>query len=298
MKLLLIGHSVEDHVHIGEKEIIGPGGIFYAAMGLIAFVSPNDELFLISSMEKKCENLFSFLYDKINSKYIRFVENMPKVHLRIAQTSQRCENHENITQILDVTNIDNLNEFNGILINMITGFDITLQDMLNIRKNYNGLIYLDIHSLARGLDKDQRRPLRLIPDAKQWISAADIIQVNENELYTLSEKKNEFEAAKEILETGLKYIIITKGEFGASILYCEKEELKSVFISSLKNNSSNKIGCGDIFGSTFFYFYLLNSEILQALKVANVSAGCSIGYTNIDEFKKLKDDTFSELNKK
>lgn len=298
MKFLLIGHSVEDHVLIGEKEIIGPGGIFYATLGLTTFLNPGDELFLVSAIEKRCENLFSFLYNKINTKYVRYVENMPKVYLRMAQTSQKCENHENITQNLDVKNINNINKFNGILINLITGFDITLQDILNIRKNYNGLIYLDIHTLSRGLEKDHRRPLRLIPDAESWISAADIIQVNEDEIFTLSEKKNEFDAAKEILRTGLRYLIVTKGEFGASILYCEKDELKSIFISSHKNNSANKIGCGDIFGSTFFYFYLQNGDILKALKAANTTAGCSTRYTNIDDFKKLKNDTFSELNKK
>lgn len=298
MKFLLIGNSVEDHVHIGEKELISPGGIFYAVLGLSAFLSPDDELFLITSMEKKCENLFSSLYDKINTKYVRYVMSMPKVHLRIDQTSQSCENHENITQNLDVKNISNLNEFDGILINMITGYDITLQDILNIRKDYDGLIYLDIHTLSRGLEKDHNRPFRLIPEAAEWISAADIVQVNEKEIYSLSEKKNEFDAAKEILEAGLKYLILTKGEFGASILYLEKNELKSVFVASLKKNSSNKIGCGDIFGSTFFYFYIRYGEILKALKAANTSAGCSTRYTNIDDFKRLKDDTFSELNKK
>jgi hypothetical protein len=249
-------------------------------------------------MEKEYESLFLFLNNKINTKYIKYVMNMPKVHLRIDKTSQRCENRENITQNLDVKNINNLNEFDGILINMITGFDITLPDILNIRKNYNGLIYLDIHTLSRGLEKDHSRPFRLIPEAAKWISAADIIQVNQKEIYSLSEKKNEFEAAKEILKTDLKYLIVTKGEFGASIFYCEKDELKSVFASSLKSGSSNKIGSGDIFGSTFFYFYIRYGEILKALKAANTSAACSTRYTNIDDYNKLENDTFSELNKK
>jgi sugar/nucleoside kinase (ribokinase family) len=186
--------------------------------------------------------------------------------------------------------------FDGILINMITGFDITIDNLRKIRKDFHGLIYLDVHMLSRGLDKDNQRRLRLIPNTMEWISSADIIQVNENEIYSLTEKKSEILAAKDILSYGLKYLLVTKGELGATVFFYEEGELKSYFMSSFKLNSVRKIGSGDIFGATFFYFYLRHFEFQKALKAAIIAAGYSTSYTNLKEFMKLRNDTYSKLN--
>ncbi|MCX6152067.1 MAG: carbohydrate kinase family protein [Ignavibacteriales bacterium] len=296
MKYLLIGHSVEDHIHISEKETVSPGGIFYSALGLSNFVEPDDEIFLLTAIDKKTENLFSSLYKELNQVYFQYVENIPKVHLRILETTERCEYYENILQNLDVRNINSLNEFNGILMNMITGFDVTLQDLNFIRKNYTGLIYLDIHTLSRGLDEKNQRYFRPIPNMEGWISAADIIQVNEHEIFTLSNKKTEFEAARDILKIGLKYLIVTKGGLGARIFWIEDNELRSHFISAIKINSINKVGCGDVFGSLFFNYFIKHQDFQKALTLANTAAGFATSYSNINEFKKLKDDTFARFN--
>ena len=74
---------------------------------------------------------------------------------------------------------------------MITGFDITLDQLKEIRKNFSGLIYIDVHTLSRGLDKYYQRNFRLIPDFSEWAKCIDIIQVNELELYTLFDSKSE-----------------------------------------------------------------------------------------------------------
>ena len=96
-------------------------------------------------------------------------------------------------------NIGNLNLFDGILINMITGFDFNLEQIKEIRNVYKGLIYIDVHTLSRGLDKNLKREFRLIPFFNEWASSVDIIQVNESELRTISKKTDELEIVKEVI---------------------------------------------------------------------------------------------------
>ena len=46
-----------------------------------------------------------------------------------------------------------LNKFDGIFINMITGFDINQKQIEDVRKKFKGLIYFDVHTLSRGVSE-------------------------------------------------------------------------------------------------------------------------------------------------
>jgi len=156
MKILAIGHSVEDHIHQNNEEIIKPGGVYYSVLGLSKMMSVNDEIHLVTALQKSNEHLFSDIYGKINKKNISWVDKIPKVHLIIHDSVERTECYENVSKNLDV-DYNMLNNFDGILINMITGFDIDLEQLQKIRGHFNGLIYLDVHSLSRGFDESKTR---------------------------------------------------------------------------------------------------------------------------------------------
>ena len=59
MKILLIGHSVEDHLLSKDNEKITPGGIFYSALGYKFVNEAEDEIYLNTVVEQSNENLFS-----------------------------------------------------------------------------------------------------------------------------------------------------------------------------------------------------------------------------------------------
>ncbi|MGE5429659.1 MAG: carbohydrate kinase family protein [Syntrophomonadaceae bacterium] len=296
MKLLVIGHSVEDHIHIKDSHEVKPGGIFYSVLGLKSFLEENDSIFLLTSMEKESESLFSPLYDSLKKDFFQYRGRIPRVNLYIPDNAERCENYENLAENLDLSSLKELNSFDGILVNMITGFDLKLEDLKTIRKNFSGPIYLDVHTLSRGLGENNQREFRQIPRAMEWMGQVDIVQVNENELRTLSPKESETEIVREVLMCGLKCLIVTKGELGSKIYNLENGELKSYFQSAIKINCVNKIGCGDIFGAAFFTFYIKNKSLTEAARIANTAAGVTAGYRDIKEFLKLKDDTFARFN--
>ena len=267
MKLLVIGHSVLDFIKVDTEQLISAGGIFYTVSALNRIKSNEDEIFLCSQFDEETYKYFGSEFEKVNNKFLQKVEKIPRVHLNLQKDRERHESYENITNNLSL-NISDLNTFDGILINMITGFDITLDQLMQIRKNYSGLIFIDIHTLSRGLTKDFQREFRLIPDFESWARCLDIIQVNQNELYTLSHKKNEIAIVEELFGFGIKILCVTKGDLGARVYHNNKNEITSCFAAARKIINPNIIGCGDVFGASFFYSYIRNKNAIGSLENA------------------------------
>ena len=167
MKLLVIGNTVVDTIDFNGEIKTKPGGIFYTVTALNNFKEKQDKISLATAVDKKHYLLFEEEYEKIDEKIFDNVESVPKVWLKVEKHSERHEKYENINQNISF-NIKDLNLYDGILINMITGFDITLQQLKEIRKNYKGTIYFDVHTFSRGLDKDFKRHFRVIPDFNEW----------------------------------------------------------------------------------------------------------------------------------
>ena len=292
MKLLVIGHSVVDHVN----DEIKPGGIYYSVTGLYNFKNKNDEISLITSVGDGTYFHFENLYTKINNELIQKTEAVPEVFLHQYETGEREECYSNLTEKLIISSEINFEMFDGILINMITGFDISLEDLKFIRSKFGGPIYFDVHTFSRGIDKNNKRYFRKIPLIKEWLKNLDIVQVNETELLTISNLTNEIEIASEVLNYGVKCLVVTKGEKGASIYLKENSTIIYKNVEAISLASINKIGCGDIFGTVFFYSYIKSGIFDKALTIANIAAGLSTTYSSFEEYKNLKNDADKLIN--
>ena len=294
MKFLIIGHSVEDHIFYGTRHSVKPGGIYYSANALYNFIDKDDEIYLCTSY-KKNDELFKGLYEKFKPGYFNYTDIIPKVRLNIYDDKEREEIYDNITGELFVDTSD-LNKFDGILINMITGFDITLNQMKKIRKNYRGPVYFDVHTFSRGLGKDMKREFREIPEFDQWAENIDILQVNSRELFTLADLKAKNEIIRVILSKGVKYLIETRGKKGAMCCSLENSEINIKKMPAIYINENNQVGTGDVFGAVFFYSYIKNGSPGIALKDAVLAGGCAAGYLKMDDFKNLKNDVSIRYN--
>ncbi|PJA97739.1 MAG: hypothetical protein CO128_10995, partial [Ignavibacteriales bacterium CG_4_9_14_3_um_filter_30_11] len=186
MKILVIGQSVVDNIKTPSLKIIQAGGIYYTILGLNTIIQPSDEIYLITSVEKKSYKYFKEEYDKVNKKYLIWSDLIPTVTLNIYKDKERDEQYNSINSSLFIK-YEALNKFDAILLNMITGFDITLNQLKNVRKNFNGPIYFDVHSMARRVGQNMKREFRTITDFSEWAENVDIIQANENEFNCLAE---------------------------------------------------------------------------------------------------------------
>lgn len=296
MKFLLIGSSVVDVMLKDGKEITTPGGIYYSTLAISSFRERPDQADILTNLDGKHDDLFAGAYESFNNKFISKVDNLPLVKLTVHTGKERDEEYHNITDKLDVELIEDINEYDGILINMITGFDIGIDELEQLRKNYEGTIYLDVHTLSRGLERTSggrlKRIFRSIPDAERWLKCIDILQCNESELESIAVGTAEKERAEYVLNNGAKHLIITKGSGGA-VLYSAG---KRIVEPPLKTAENNTVGCGDVFGAVFFYSYISKNNIELSLAKANTAAGIFTGYDNISRVKDLRHDTIQKLS--
>lgn len=287
MKLLIIGHSVVDHIFDGKGEITAAGGIFYPSIGFNSLKKENDELFLLTSFSDDDYDHFEKVFTNFNLEYSNKLSVIPHVNLYLDGTAERKEHYLKTVDPLKISSYLNLDDFDGIYINMITGTDLTPEQFVKLRENYSGKIFLDVHTLSRGLGKDQHRFFRKIPDYEIYLKSVDIIQVNEHELKTITPFDEKDKILEKVFELGVKFLLLTKGHKGAE-LYTNEGNYFSV--DAIKINSVNRIGCGDVFGSFFFYLYLSGLKIEGALQKANHAAGIVTSYKTEEEFLNLRND--------
>jgi sugar/nucleoside kinase (ribokinase family) len=295
MKILVIGHSVLDHIRTADSFRFNPGGIYYTALGLSTLKKPGDSYMLCTSVESGAINHFEPAFQAFSLEYSMPVERIPRVHLTVFADAERCERFENLNTKLQVP-FEALSNFDALFINMISGFDIDLADLVEIRKRFQGLIYFDVHSLARGVGDGMVREFRRIADFKEWAKNLDIIQANENEIGTLSDLQGEAAIAGELLGLGVKALVVTKGERGASLYYSEGGEVKSLFEPALKTEVKNKVGCGDIFGAYFFKTFLESNDLARSLKAASLAGSLVTQFDSAEQYKKLADEVIKRLN--
>jgi len=297
MNFLVIGHSVIDKIIDKDRISIKPGGIFYAVVSLLSQIQIEDKLYLCSSIDKENEMLFKDAYGRIEKEFLVYVDSIPKVELVVHLTGERKETYSQTAQNLLLPTND-LSRFDGILINMISGYDVSLKQIQQLRKDYKGLIYFDVHTFSRGVDKNLNRIFRRITNFNEWAECIDILQANESELLTLSDQKDEAGIVEELFSYGIKQIIITRAERGATVFFKEKDSIKKIHKDALQVKGSNKVGCGDVFGAVYFYNYIKNKNVLLALQQAKLFAGVATTYSKAKEFLNLKRDANERISKK
>ncbi len=285
-----------DFIHRGNSVQNKPGGLYYTITGLINLIEKNCSIFPVTEIDNNYNSELENIVSKTDNSYVKISDKMPKVHLYLQEGKERIEKFENLGGTLDLDEfLISKREYDGILINMINGFDISTDDLIKIRASFHCPIYIDIHTLSRGIDENGQRYFRKVPQKEIWLSNVDIIQTNEYELDTISEGNNEFEKANSILQYDCSVLLITKGDRGAVLYAKENGELIRLFVPSIKTSGENNVGCGDIFGAAFFYSYICSNSIYESLRFANTAAGVITSYTEFDDYNNLKNDISKEF---
>ncbi len=291
MNILAIGHSVLDTIYdLDDSKIIAtkPGGIFYAALIFKNLLGNNDTLTLVSSKDKTFKKYFATTYSKFDLSFMQNVKNIPNVVLTLKSNSERKEDYKYFPKPLSIVKIKDLNFYTAIYINMISGNDLSLNDLILIRRKFKGLIYIDIHTLSRGIDKNGKRFFRQVPNYKTWLNNVDMVQVNKQEFFTITKFKTKKSALNEIFSTGIRILLLTKDSRGAEIFYKENSKIIKINFPALKTKVQNHVGCGDVFGATFFYFYNKTKNINLALGKATKAAGLATTFLTADDYQVLR----------
>lgn len=267
MNLLIIGGSVLDKITCGEKIDEVPGGIYHSVLKFLQIKNHNDILALCTQVSSKSYKYFKEVFEQCDIKYFEEVAQIPTVTIEETSSGYRKEIYSNIATPLNFNKID-FGKFDGILINMITGKELDYDNLREIRNQTKAIIYFDVHTLSRLSSSMGERKFNLISNFERWAESIDIIQVNEFELSSLFGISDEYLVAQRLFNVGVKAIIVTKAEIGAIIYFIDGGELNFYFKQAKRIEGVNSIGCGDYFGTSFFYKFLITKNHFSSLNFA------------------------------
>lgn len=310
-RLGALGNLVWDRIYAhdnAEDPAVGWGGITYALHALAAALTDDWVIVPILKVgedlaEEAIEALRSIPRLDHGARPVTVHQPQYRVELRYRDRDERTER---LTGELSpwtwvelepiVTGLD------ALYINFITGTELELDAVRQLRAHFEGPIYVDLHSLFMGIGEGGERYPRPLDDRDEWLSAFDIVQVNDHELGLLADGEEDpwrFAAkavghVEEGKGTGPDAIFVTQGRDGAAYvttsafaqdpLGCPMEGASRSQVRSdriqlgVTEHDGDPTGCGDVWGATCFARLLGGATIDDALYSANRAASRNVLY--------------------
>ena len=283
MKIGLIGNIVIDEITTLDGSITKSwGGAFYSITTFQKLLKEGETLLPATPVGYDIwDDVMSDLamMDRIDDSALyrsEFPNN--KVNLRYINENKREELAQDILPPMEFENLRPIMNTDAILLNFISGFEISLQVLRRLRENYRGIMLLDIHSLLLGIDKKGNRFSQALPEWREWTSNFDCVQMNLEEAENLLNGESTYfeiqELAEDMVRNGIKVVNITLGSEGSLVVCKEGKIIKSNYIEpAITDDSVDPTGCGDAYGATFTLEYLRGSGVIKSAETANSVAG-------------------------
>ena len=311
MNYLVIGEPCVDLIHKDNGSIEHSyGGVLYSIISLAVLSSAGDTIRPLMNLgEDEYDNITTILknYPKIQLDGINKVTHpTKKVHLFVSNYGSgkkaKIEHSGADTYTLSYESIRPfLDKADALLINMVSGVDISLETLKKIRSDFIGFIHIDIHNLVMRTNAEGFREHTNLPDWREWCTNSDTVQMNEFEVSVMSrEKRNDYEIAEEILinlNKEMKGIVVTRGKLGVSG-FTKKEktygsekffDLDKIDVPAVENPKFvDTTGCGDVFGASFTADFSRTKDFKKALHYATRTASYKTSLSGIHELHKLK----------
>jgi sugar/nucleoside kinase (ribokinase family) len=302
MTITIIGHLCKDIVHLpGEKYVQEEsfGGILFALLTLANLMSERDCIQPVFGVgQADYEMLMEQLkpYKNIDvSGIFKFKGPTNQVQLFYQKNAQtRIECSQNISDPIPFSRIKPYLDGDGVLINMISGADITLETLGYIRMEVRERdipIHFDFHSLTLGTDQEFKRFRRPITDWRRWCFMLNSIQMSEEEVLGLSaERYDEKTLTNHLMTLMVETLLITRSEHGVTVIVQDiHKKLTHKDIAGVSfGNAVDTTGCGDVFGAAFLYQNLKSKDSFVAAEFANKTAALNATFKNTKELEGLR----------
>jgi sugar/nucleoside kinase (ribokinase family) len=298
MKVLVLGHLCLDVIHPAQgDEIESYGGIYYSVAALASLLESRDKVLPVFGVHRaEHKSLLERLEHFPNvdpSGIFPFDEPTNRVHLYYKKGGSRIECSKDISAPIPFERIKRALSVDAILVNMVSGFDITLETLDNIRMTVRGEkipIHFDFHSLTLGVSAAHNRHRRPVEEWRRWAFMLDTLQLNEEEIAGLPlEPMTEHQTAGHLLTLGIKGVLVTRGERGVSVYRNEQKHMVRNDIPGIPAEEEGEpTGCGDVFGAAFLIHFARTSDLLAAAEFANRAAATKARMRGIDQLQGLR----------
>ncbi len=188
----------------------------------------------------------------------------------------------------------------ALLINLVSGVDLTLDALKRTREFFRGYIHMDLHNLVMNTHEDGSRTQAPVANWLEWCRQCNTLQMNESEIRILpGEKLREYDTAEKILSgRAVEALVVTRGKLGVTMYESfEKRsgggkyfELDKTDLPAVEEpHFMDSTGCGDVFAAAFmFNNFMSNAKNYRAsLNYANKLASRKAALFGVEELYKL-----------
>ena len=277
MKFVLVGHFWFDVIHPadgGEKE--QPGGIYNAAAMLSTLVGKNDVILPVCGVSREDVVDVTGLFEKlpgVSTEGIYKIDTPSnRVHILTGAKGDAFTCSADIAPPIPFERLRKHVACDGMLINMVSGFDIALETMDQIRilaREEKTVIHFDYHNLTMGLNERHERFRRPLDTWRRWAFMVDTVQMNEEEIAGLDgSTSDEATTVGHMLTLGVKGVIVTRGARGVTAFVDAQKHVTRVDVDAVSHNGAGSIGNGDRFGAAFLHGMLTTGNIAEAARTA------------------------------
>jgi sugar/nucleoside kinase (ribokinase family) len=298
MKSLVLGHLCLDIIHTPDgAEIRSYGGIYYAITAMAVMADRADRVIPVFGVHR--DDHAPLLQDLARFPAIDtggiYPTDMPtnQVHLFYRDGGTRTECSKDIAAPIPFERIRPFLGVDGILLNMISGADLTIEILDQIRmaiRPHGTPVHFDYHSLTLGVRPNHERFRRPVADWRRWAFMTETVQLNEEEIGGLApDSMTEQQTAGHLLTLGTKGVIVTRGSRGAWLFTNEKKKVIRTDIPGLAvDRAVDATGCGDVFGAVFLHEYLKRHDLHGAAVAANRTAAAKARLAGSDRMAELR----------
>ena len=300
MKIGVVGTFIRDRILPWQgQETRSIGGIFFTVSYLANLLDEAAEIYPVCFVgEDFYDEVTGKLADCKNVAFDGIVK-LPRDNTQVRLTYTRPQERDEVTTDpmppLGSQHLDVLQDADAVIVNLITGQDVSLAGLHRFRQESDALIYLDFHSHALGINSHGKRYYKKPADWRDWVRCVDVLQLNEMEARTLAGCSPQtpaeilVEFGREVLRLGPSVCHITLAEKGSYLLFGDRE---NPFVKRLKavhvDNVLDIIGCGDAFEAAYLVAFLSSGDVLEATRFAHsvAAANCSfVGSSGITSIK-------------
>jgi sugar/nucleoside kinase (ribokinase family) len=297
-RIALLGTINRDTIRTPDGvETESYGGILYSLFPLSAIVKESAGIYPVVNVGEDMRGIVTGFLDQCHNVHLDGVSFVPEKNSHCFMVyDESGKKQETLLGGLPKLTYGQLEPYltaDAISVNFITGRELELETLQQVKANTQAPIFMDIHSLTLGMD-DQNRRFWQVPDRwEDWIASIDVIQMNEEEAALLAghdldtdEKTVTF--ADRLLSNGSRVVLITRNENGSHAIYQEKG--KSVLHHSPPQPAGEPLdgtGCGDVFLMGFMMSYLDSQNPVEASRFANLLAGINVTLRGIEGVQRI-----------
>ena len=154
----------------------------------------------------------------------------------------------------------------GVLINMVSGSDISLDTLDQIRMEIRPCgtpVHLDYHNLTTVVGDGRERIRMPLAEWRRWAFMITTVQLSEEEAAGLTvDRLTEAQLTGHLLTLGVAGVVITRGARGASLFGNEHKKVVRYDVAGIPApGGADMTGLGDVFGGAFLYRFVATADL-------------------------------------